>query len=665
MSSGQPDSHRLPTQGQRLGDYVIEEVLGRGGMGTVFVARHPQLGARRALKVQRLQTRLHQERFAREARALAKVDRHPGVVRIHEHGLLAGSTRSAYVVMDLIDGPTLAGELRTRGPMTLERASLLCARLAEALAHVHAAGITHRDLKPENVLLRTEDDQPLLSDFGLARDEDDERLTATGQLLGTLQYMSPEQAGGSKTVGPPSDVFALGLVLYELLTGEVAFEADSPYELLRRIISTEPIPLLTARSDLPPDIGLVLERVLAKTPGDRPTASELAEWLHRLAQREPLNLGSAPRAWPMLAGGVLALVLVIGVAAYATQASSTTLATLAPSSQTSDPQRPSAVATPNAAQTLKAARQVRRARIAAGRARLAAKPSTAGVTVAIRSCARLPTDPPDDVETRAQAVELIREGIRFVLQAERLEATDLVELGFAMANVGVRLGRDPLTRQLLPFFSTWFSRMTDEQLGRLYTDYLRLDLPIDMAGGLPTRLMRKLPDATEARFLLLRNRIFAPFRLEDEGRAAMLRYVVQEGEQLGPIARAHALWLAAGVGDLPAPRQLELAEEALALDPQSVYATGVHAVALARSARIPEAKAALDRAVATFGARSFSLDCARCWVLAYAGDAAGLDAAQRVILQQSVPEPIKRELVRGTTRVLRSVERTPPGETPR
>ena len=187
-------SGAILTVGSRLGDHTLVRSLGAGGMGAVYLARSDQ-GAEHALKViafqrgERGQRTL--QRFQREGEALAKVDRHPGIVSIHGCGV-DPARGCGYLVLEFVDGSDLARLLDETRPLPLERALDLGQQIAAALAHVHAAGIVHRDLKPANVLLRR-DGRAVLTDFGVARDDQAERMTRSGAMVGTAHYMSPSR----------------------------------------------------------------------------------------------------------------------------------------------------------------------------------------------------------------------------------------------------------------------------------------------------------------------------------------------------------------------------------------------------------------------------------------------------------------------------------------
>ena len=274
---GRTSTGRLP---ERFGPYLVERELARGGMGVVFVARHRELGRQVALKIMLGTEARHRERFAREALATAKL-RHPHVVAIHEAGQEGAIP---YLVMDLIEGESLAAKLAREGPSDPRAAALLTQKLASALQAAHAVGILHRDLKPGNVLVDLSG-QPLLTDFGLAKDLDAASLTKTGQALGTLAYMPPEQATGARDrLGPPSDVYALGATLYELLCGRPPFLGAEAVNVLVAIVNDAPRPLRELRPDLDPWLEAICLRCLEKEPAARYASAaaleeDLGRWL--------------------------------------------------------------------------------------------------------------------------------------------------------------------------------------------------------------------------------------------------------------------------------------------------------------------------------------------------------------------------------------------------
>lgn len=302
----------------RLGDYLLEKELGHGGMGVVYRARQLSLGRTVALKLLlmgRFADAGSIQRFLREASAAAHLH-HPNIVAIHEVGEQGGYH---YYSMEYIEGPTLEERLQS-GPLAPREAAALVRVLAEAVHHAHRHGVIHRDLKPSNVLFDGLD-QPHVSDFGLAKRLDDAPgLTLSGELLGSPSYLSPEQAGGRQAeVGPGSDVYALGAILYQCLTGRPPFIAAGTMEVLERIRSSEPLAPKSLEPRVPMDLETIVLKCLEKKPARRyRTARELADDLGRfLAGHPTLARPVVPieRAWrwarrrPWVAGGLVLVVL--------------------------------------------------------------------------------------------------------------------------------------------------------------------------------------------------------------------------------------------------------------------------------------------------------------------------------------------------------------------
>jgi len=259
--------------GQTVSHYKIQEKLGEGGMGVVYKALDTTLDRHVAIKFLPAGFESEEnarERFVREAKAASALN-HSNIAVVHE--IDQAPDGRMFIVMAYYDGETLKDRLG-RGALPVEEAVEIVARIASGLAKAHEKNILHRDIKPANVLL-TEDGEPKLADFGLAKVSGQETLTETGTTLGTLSYMSPEQAKGGEA-GRPSDVFSLGVVLYELLTGRQPFVADQEAALLYRIVNDEPEPLKSHRPDLEQDLQHIVDKALAKDPDDRyPSAREL------------------------------------------------------------------------------------------------------------------------------------------------------------------------------------------------------------------------------------------------------------------------------------------------------------------------------------------------------------------------------------------------------
>ncbi len=314
--------------------YKIEGELGRGGMGVVFKARHTTLNRPAAIKMilgGKYTTPLAQARFLVEAEVIAQLT-HPHVVQVFEFGRCDDQP---YFVLEYISGGSLADRLKTiakqkpsgSSPFAPTDAAELVAKLADAMAAAHAQGIVHRDLKPANVLL-TETGEPKVTDFGLAK-VGDSGATATGAVMGTPCYMAPEQArGDAKFVGPAADVYALGVILYECLTGTVPFTGKDPLVVLQRVAQDEPAPPRRQNPTIPRDLELVCLKWLEKEPDRRyGSATALADDLKRFLRGAPITarpVGTWERSWkwvrrhPAAASAVAAsAVAVISLVAFA------------------------------------------------------------------------------------------------------------------------------------------------------------------------------------------------------------------------------------------------------------------------------------------------------------------------------------------------------------
>ena len=291
------DTYRLaaaPTQ--KFGDYELLEEIARGGMGVVYRARQVSLNRIVVLKMilaGNLASATDVERFYSEARAAGDLQ-HPNIVVIHEVGQHDGQH---FFSMDYVDGPSLA-DTRVDGTWPPREAARLVRQIARAIHYAHTRGIIHRDLKPRNVLL-TPDGQPRVTDFGLAkRLHGTSGLTASGQILGTPSFMSPEQARGKvRGVGPRSDVYSLGAILYSLLTGRAPFSGSNPIEVIKRVIERDPTPPRRLKPQLDKDLETITLKCLQKDPDERySSARELAEDLGRFLKNEPIRARPAGRS---------------------------------------------------------------------------------------------------------------------------------------------------------------------------------------------------------------------------------------------------------------------------------------------------------------------------------------------------------------------------------
>jgi hypothetical protein len=283
------------------GRYRLDAPLGRGGMGEVWRAYDERLDRHVAVKLIAASTAHNPERpmlakrFSRECRALARID-HPGVVTIHDAGV-DGDTDDGelYLVMQRIDGMSLADFVAEHEGVPWPQAAALGAQIATVLAAVHAIPVVHRDLKPGNVMLRP-DGTAVLLDLGIAAvfDPDLSKLTRTGESLGSPAYMAPEQAS-SGIAGPPSDLYALGCVLHEVLTGHPVFSAPTPYALFAKHAAEAPTPVRVLRPDVPPVLERLVLDLLAKQPQARPaSAHEVYGRLVALLPKAPAEATDRP-----------------------------------------------------------------------------------------------------------------------------------------------------------------------------------------------------------------------------------------------------------------------------------------------------------------------------------------------------------------------------------
>ncbi len=282
--------------------YLVRREIARGGMGVVYEATHQLLGETVALKVLTRQAR-HQRgaerRFEREALALAR-SRHPGIVGVRDAGVCEFA--GPYVVLDRLEGRTLDGLLAARGRLALDAALALAAQLGAALTHAHREGVVHRDLKPANVFIATERgvDRAVLLDFGIAHvvgasDPMEGRLTRAGEVLGTPEYIAPELMIDDGEPTPRSDVYALAVLLYECLSGELPFTGNTMQLMSAHLIDKAPRPIRAIRPEVPAAIEVALARALRRNVSERPaTPSELATMLLDGASAPALHVLTDP-----------------------------------------------------------------------------------------------------------------------------------------------------------------------------------------------------------------------------------------------------------------------------------------------------------------------------------------------------------------------------------
>jgi predicted Ser/Thr protein kinase len=270
-----------------LGDYELLEEIGRGGMGIVYRARQKSLGRIVALKMAQRDSASNVElaRFRAEAQAAARLQ-HPHIVPVHEVGEADGRT---YFSMQYVEGETLARRL-ARGPLAAADAAQIVATVARAIEHAHRQGILHRDIKPSNVLIDSQG-RPHITDFGLAKQvEASETLTQSGAIIGTPAYMPPEQAAGRRgPLGPASDVYSLGAVLYECLTGRAPFQGATALDTLLMVLEQEPVPPRVINRQADRTLEMICLKCLQKPIGLRyDSAAELAGDLEAFQKGEPV-----------------------------------------------------------------------------------------------------------------------------------------------------------------------------------------------------------------------------------------------------------------------------------------------------------------------------------------------------------------------------------------
>ncbi len=292
------DSFQLPA---RFGDYELRQELGRGGMGVVYRASQASLSREVAVKMilrGQLATQMDRDRFEAEAQAAAKLD-HPGIVPVYEVGEIDSR---AYFSMKYVRGTTL-GQRLIAGPLPPREAARILAAVSRAIHFAHMRGVLHRDLKPSNILL-DENGEPHVTDFGLAKQlTDGQSVTKSGMMLGTPAYMAPEQAAGVRgQVGPRSDVYSLGVILYHMLTGRPPFQAASPAEMVLLVLEQDPVPprMLNPKADR--DLEMICLRCLQKPSDLRyASAAALADDLEAYLNDESISARSG-RFGQMLAG---------------------------------------------------------------------------------------------------------------------------------------------------------------------------------------------------------------------------------------------------------------------------------------------------------------------------------------------------------------------------
>jgi eukaryotic-like serine/threonine-protein kinase len=324
--TGDGKDEKSPARIRYVGDYELLEEIARGGMGVVYKARQLSLNRLVAVKMilaGLLATKADCDRFHSEAQAAALLD-HPNIVPVFEVGEYEGQH---YFSMGYVNGPSLAARL-SDGPLPPKEAAELLVAVAEAVEYAHRQGVIHRDIKPSNILIDSKR-RPRVTDFGLAKrvGEPDtpgrgKELTATGQVLGTPSYMSPEQAAGQvHAAGPAADVYSLGAVLYTALAGRPPFQAASPLETLQQVLDQEPVALRELNAAVPRDLETIALKCLEKSiPRRYASAQALAEDLRRYLEGRPIlarPVGRWEHAWrwcrrqPVIAGLSAALIVAL------------------------------------------------------------------------------------------------------------------------------------------------------------------------------------------------------------------------------------------------------------------------------------------------------------------------------------------------------------------
>jgi serine/threonine protein kinase len=268
-----------PHLGKTFGQVKLIKHLGQGAMGMVYLGWHERFAREVAVKVllPRHAQGTMRERFLREGKAAAKVH-HQNVVQVFDAGEEHGAT---YLVMELVDGQSLGAIMDEKGPLPCEAVARVGAQIALGLTAIHAQGIIHRDIKPDNILIGA-NRVAKITDLGLAKLTDEleaNRLTATGMVVGTPLYVSPEAIHDPKASTVASDIYGLGATLYHLLVGHPPFPLDSPYEVMRAHLEQQPKPPRELRPDIPVGLANLVERCLSKSPTARPTAAEVAHLL--------------------------------------------------------------------------------------------------------------------------------------------------------------------------------------------------------------------------------------------------------------------------------------------------------------------------------------------------------------------------------------------------
>ncbi|HEY2065998.1 MAG TPA: protein kinase [Gemmatimonadaceae bacterium] len=304
LATAADDELRAHVERALTAHYELDCEIGRGGMGIVYRARDRRLKRQVAIKLLPPELAFRSEiksRFLREAETAAQLS-HPNIVPIYT---VDEQEQLVFFVMAYISGDNLAKRLHERGVLTVDETRKILREVADALAYAHDRGVVHRDIKPDNILLDAVSGRPMVTDFGIARAMDsggDSRLTATGMAIGTPAYMSPEQAAGEREIDGRSDLYSLGILGYQMLTGEPPFTASSTPAMLVKHISERPVPVEQRRADVPTDLARAVMMLLEKDPSNRfPTASALVAALDAREVpplRSAMSSAAAPASEP-------------------------------------------------------------------------------------------------------------------------------------------------------------------------------------------------------------------------------------------------------------------------------------------------------------------------------------------------------------------------------
>ena len=279
------------------GRYELEEKIGSGGMAEVYKAHDRLLARPVAIKILHAEYRSDVEfieRFHREAKSAARLS-HPNIVSIYDVGV-AGNDH--YIVMEYVQGNTLKKKMQDEGPLDLLTATRIAKDIASGLTHAHANNIVHCDIKPHNILM-TEDGHAKITDFGIARAVTESTLTYGGSVVGSVHYFSPEQARGG-AITPKSDVYSVGIVLYEMLTNRLPFTGDNPFTIAMKHVEEEPIAPSRYRPQIPPMLEAIICRTMSKSPEIRPTSFELVQELSKVEAALSVTVKSDPDATQVL-----------------------------------------------------------------------------------------------------------------------------------------------------------------------------------------------------------------------------------------------------------------------------------------------------------------------------------------------------------------------------